>query len=283
MGTENEAEEEEEEEQAAAGDDASGDAEGEEDDSDFDADALAARAVKAAEASKSRRRELPELSLDVGLGDEHLYLTSSTQSAVPAFDTTAAPRVSRLSSSDFGAGAEAEPPAASSSGAREVRGAPVRPVNDKALRKKERKAEREAKLDKWFGLRRRKLTPELEKELKAIKLRANFDPKRFYKGQDSQELPKYFAIATEVGGGMQAASFHADTREVRANSGRSFLDEIMRDSKAQEWTWKRAGEVSRRANASLKSGHGSANPKARKNAKATHRGLNWRKQKKHGR
>ena len=34
------------------------------------------------------------------------------------------------------------------------------------------------KLDKWFGLPKHKMTPELEKELKALRLRANFDPKR---------------------------------------------------------------------------------------------------------
>lgn len=54
---------------------------------------------------------------------------------------------------------------------------------------------------------------------------------RFYKANDSQELPKYFTIATEVGGGMAAAGLHSRTPEVTAHSGRSFLDTILRDQK----------------------------------------------------
>ena len=54
---------------------------------------------------------------------------------------------------------------------------------------------------------------------------------RFYKANDSQELPKYFTIATEVGGGMAATGLHTKTPEVKAHSGRSFLDSIIRDQK----------------------------------------------------
>eukprot|EP00971_Amphidinium_carterae_P204213 4052377-Amphidinium_carterae.1 len=59
----------------------------------------------------------------------------------------------------------------------EVRGEKVRPVDDAKLKKQERKKEREEKLDGWFGMTKRKMTPELEKELQAVQLRGYFDSK----------------------------------------------------------------------------------------------------------
>lgn len=118
------------------------------------------------------------------------------------------------------------------------------------------------------------MTPELEKELRAIKLRANFDPKRFYKANDDSKLPKYFTVATEVGGGMRAAGYEDNRREVTATSGRSFLSEVLRDEKAQEWTAKKAWEVRSRDIASLNSGHG--NPRKPRSG-----GANWKRLKRH--
>ena len=45
-----------------------------------------------------------------------------------------------------------------------------------------------------FSLPKQDLTPELAAELKAIRLRAYMDPKRFYKGNDTNELPTHFHI-----------------------------------------------------------------------------------------
>ena len=42
------------------------------------------------------------------------------------------------------------------------------------------------------------MTDELKNDLKAIKFRNQIFPKRFYKGNDSENLPKYFQIGTVV-------------------------------------------------------------------------------------
>lgn len=277
-GDEGEDEEEEEDDEDAK--DAEESASGEdEDDGAFDFDSIAESAVQAAEASQKRRRRHREyeLSLDIGLSSDHLYLAPGLKGQ-KSFDTAAAPGVSRLDCADFEQGSEPSALSLPRRRGREVRGTEPRPVNDKTLRKKEAKNEREARLDKWFGLRRRTLTPELEAELRAIKLRANFDPKRFYKAHDSKELPKYFTIASEVGGGLAPVGLHTRTKEVHAHSGRSFLSEVLRNDKAQEWTRKRQLEVESRGQASFKSGHGTSRAKKAK-ATGTHRGGGWKKQK----
>jgi len=252
------------------------------DDCDFNFDTVAQKAVSAiqhgsgaASSSSMAGRELRELGLDVGLSSEQLYLTGA---AGDAFDTTAPPGICTLGIGDYRSGAGPAVPVASVS-SRDVRGAPVRPVHDKRLREKEGRIRREEKLSKWFGLPKRKLTPEMEQELQVLKLRSSFDPKRFYKANDSKALPTHFVMATEVGGGRVSAGLAA-APEVRWNSGRSFLDTVLRDAKSQEWTWKKHGEVNVRGHAAFNSGHGKAGNKGRKGLKSTKRGGSWKKNRK---
>jgi hypothetical protein len=70
----------------------------------------------------------------------------------------------------------------------------------------------------WFGLGAPQMTPELKRDLRLLKLRGAFDPKRFYKSADTSKLPTHFAIGTVV---ESAADFYAarlakSERKVRA-------------------------------------------------------------------
>merc|ERR1712232_815877 len=143
----------------------------------------------------------------------------------------------------------------------------AQPVDGSKLRREAERKRKDESLDKWFGMKKAKMTPELEKELKALKLRAHIDPKRFYKGNDSKELPKYFAVATEVGGGMAATGYEAPQQSRRV---RSFIDSVLRDQKSMEWTGTRDQEVMNRGQAASKSGHG------KRGGKSTNRGGAWK-------
>lgn len=246
--------------------------EDDEDDEEFDFDSIADQAARAAELSAARASlDMSELGIDVGLGPEQLYVSGRG-----AFDTSAPPGLSRLDPRDFPeSGLAAPAPEQQAALAREVRGAPARPLDDRVAQRKEARKRSKEQLEGWFGLKRQNLTPEVEKELKAIKLRANFDPKRFYKANDSKELPKYFTFATEIGGGM-APTGEAAPQQAR---GRTFLDSVLRDDKAQEWTRKKHSEVGARGNASVHSGHGKAQ-QGKKGAGTGRRGAAWKKTKK---
>lgn len=250
-------------------------------DVDFNFDTVAQQAVSAAKSSGSitasmSSRGLRELGLNVGLSAEQLYL--SGPEAESAFDTSAVPGLCTLRVQDFVNGGGPAAPEARGR-AKDFRAEPIRPVHDKHLREKEAKAKKEESLDKWFGMPKRTLTPEMERELQVLKLRGSIDAKRFYKANDSKALPTHFQMATEIGGGMAAAGLTA-APEVHWNSGRSFLDSILRDQKAHEWTTKKHGEVGARGHAAYNSGHGKAGPKGRKNLKSTKRGGAWKKGKK---
>lgn len=249
--------------------------ESEESDDDFDFDAIVDKAVEAAGLTGTKAREPMELSLNVGLDASRLYMKPTVRTVngkvSASFDTTSAPGKYQLRPEDIAVGLAPEAPAARPDGEREVRGVQPRPVDDKKIRNAEQKKLKEDRLDKWFGLKRQQLTPELEQELKAIKMRANVDPKRFYKGNDSKELPKYFCIATEVGGGLRAAGERASGNgKVK---GKSFLNSLLQDEKVTEWTSKRQQEVGARGQAAANGGHG------KRFGKSTKRGGTWKKTK----
>jgi len=50
---------------------------------------------------------------------------------------------------------------------------------------------------KWFNLPATEITPEIEQDLKLLKLRNVLDRKRHYKKNDSKALPKYFQVSLE--------------------------------------------------------------------------------------
>lgn len=49
------------------------------------------------------------------------------------------------------------------------------------------------------GLGAPEITPDLKRDLRLLKLRGAFDPKRFYKTNDTSKLPTHFAVG---GGGL---------------------------------------------------------------------------------
>lgn len=232
-------------------------------DVEFDIDVIADQAVLQNGATANATEEIKELGLDVGLDSSALYMTSAEGLKDSCFDTAAVPGRWRARVDDFakGCGPESIAPAGASKPSREVRGAKVRPTDDSKMRRKEAKEQREAKLDEWYGLPKHKMTPEIEKELRALKNRAFLDPKRFYKANDSKELPKYFTFATEVGGGMAATGERPTVHEPHPLSGKSFISQALGDETAYTFGEKKRVDAMAKAAASKRSGHGSGRPK----------------------
>ena len=77
----------------------------------------------------------------------------------------------------------------------------------------------------WFDLPAAEYTPELKRDMRTLKLRGAFDPKRFYKNADTRKLPTHFSIGTVVEG---AQDFHS-ARLTKKEKGRTFAEEIAKD------------------------------------------------------
>ena len=128
--------------------------------------------------------------------------------------------------------------------------------NDKTkVRRELRKMERKTAGKGWFDMKAVEYTPELRREMRMLKLRGAYDPKRFYKNADTSRLPTHFQVGTVVGG---AADFYS-ARLAKKDQKRTLAEEIMHDkdiehvrrhrfAKIQE---KNAGNMGRKAKRKL--------------------------------
>ncbi|KAH1166430.1 deoxynucleotidyltransferase terminal-interacting protein 2 [Mauremys mutica] len=106
--------------------------------------------------------------------------------------------------------------------------------------KKQRKAEREKTTgDGWFGMKAPEMTNELKNDLKALKMRASVDPKRFYKKNDRDGLPKYFQVGTVVDTPIDF--YHA--RIPKKQRKRTIVEELLADSEFRRYNKRKYQEI----------------------------------------
>jgi len=144
----------------------------------------------------------------------------------------------------------------------------VAPMDKTKVRREMKKMERKTAGKGWFDMKAVEYTPELRREMRMLKLRGAYDPKRFYKNADTTRLPTHFQIGTVIGG---AADFYS-ARLAKKDQKQSLAEEILHDkdiervrknrfAKIQE---KNAGNMGRKAKRRLGGrdrGKGSKKPK----------------------
>ncbi|XP_050973248.1 deoxynucleotidyltransferase terminal-interacting protein 2 isoform X2 [Labeo rohita] len=106
--------------------------------------------------------------------------------------------------------------------------------------KLKRKAEREKTTgDGWFNMRAPELTEELKNDLKALKMRSAMDPKRFYKKNDREGLPKYFQVGTVVDNPVDFYS----SRIPKKQRKRTIVEELLADAEFRSYNKKKYHEI----------------------------------------
>ncbi|KFZ63160.1 Deoxynucleotidyltransferase terminal-interacting protein 2, partial [Podiceps cristatus] len=106
--------------------------------------------------------------------------------------------------------------------------------------KKQRRAEREKTTgDGWFGMKAPEMTSELKNDLKVLKMRASLDPKRFYKKNDRDGLPKYFQVGTVVDSPIDF--YHS--RIPKKQRKRTIVEELLADSEFRRYNKKKYQEI----------------------------------------
>ncbi|KFQ74205.1 Deoxynucleotidyltransferase terminal-interacting protein 2, partial [Phoenicopterus ruber ruber] len=106
--------------------------------------------------------------------------------------------------------------------------------------KKQRRAEREKTTgDGWFGMKAPEITSELKNDLKVLKMRASLDPKRFYKKNDRDGLPKYFQVGTVVDSPIDF--YHS--RIPKKQRKRTIVEELLADSEFRRYNKKKYQEI----------------------------------------
>jgi len=99
------------------------------------------------------------------------------------------------------------------------------PADPTKINREIRKNERQTAGKGWFDMKAVEYTPELRREMRMLKLRGAYDPKRFYKNADTTKLPTHFQIGTVVGG---AADFYS-ARLAKRDQKQTLAEEILHD------------------------------------------------------
>ncbi|XP_053247638.1 LOW QUALITY PROTEIN: deoxynucleotidyltransferase terminal-interacting protein 2 [Podarcis raffonei] len=106
--------------------------------------------------------------------------------------------------------------------------------------KKQRRAEREKTTGNgWFGMKAPEMTDELKNDLKALKMRAAIDPKRFYKKNDREGVPKYFQVGTVVDSPIDF--YHA--RIPKKERKKNIVEELLADSEFRRYNKRKYQDI----------------------------------------
>lgn len=95
----------------------------------------------------------------------------------------------------------------------------------------------------WFHMPKAEMTPELEKDVRLIRMRSALDPKRHYKNGPVL-ASKYFQVGTIVAG---ADEFYSAARLSRKQQGTTVLDTLMKDGDKRAY-FKKKFTASQQAN-----------------------------------
>ncbi|XP_034356880.1 deoxynucleotidyltransferase terminal-interacting protein 2 [Arvicanthis niloticus] len=107
------------------------------------------------------------------------------------------------------------------------------------LQKRRRKERQKTAGNGWFGMKAPELTDELKNDLKALKMRASMDPKRFYKKNDRDGFPKYFQVGTIVD---NPADFY-HSRIPKKQRKKTIVEELLADSEFRRFNRRKYSEI----------------------------------------
>ncbi|XP_023540909.1 rRNA-processing protein fcf2-like [Cucurbita pepo subsp. pepo] len=117
----------------------------------------------------------------------------------------------------------------------------VPPNNPKKLNNLLRKQVSDTAGRSWFDMAAQTMTPEVEEDLRLLKLRSVIDPKRHYKKGDSKSktLPKYFQVGTVVESSLDFFSGRLTKKERKA----TLADELLSDQALTQYRKRKVQEI----------------------------------------
>lgn len=83
----------------------------------------------------------------------------------------------------------------------------------------------------WFNMRATERSPEVERDLRLLAMRAALDPKQHYRRGERIGQSKYFQLGTVV---ADSTGFYADRLTKKQRAG-TMLDTLMRDTERQQY------------------------------------------------
>ncbi|XP_018806205.1 rRNA-processing protein fcf2-like [Juglans regia] len=120
----------------------------------------------------------------------------------------------------------------------------VPPNDPRKLNNLMRKQLKDTTSKSWYEMPAQTITPEIEKDLRLLKLRSAIDPKRHYKKGDSKSktLPKYFQLGTVV----ESASDFFTGRLTKKQRKATIADELLSDHTLAKYRKRKVQEIEKK-------------------------------------
>ena len=116
----------------------------------------------------------------------------------------------------------------------------IKPLDSSKLHREAKKLGANQSAGKsWFSMPAVEYTPELRRDMRLLKLRGAYDPKRFYKTDDTSKLPKHFQVGTVVQG---AQDFYS-SRLTKKERKRTLTEEVFADAEIKKLRKKRFAKI----------------------------------------
>ena len=112
-------------------------------------------------------------------------------------------------------------------------------IGKKKLKKLKKEERDKTKGKDWYNMTAPELTEETQRDLELIQMRHVLDPKRHYKKNNSDTLPKYFQIGTVVD---NAADFYTD-RVAKKDRKQTMVDELLADAEFKKYQKRKYVEI----------------------------------------
>lgn len=91
----------------------------------------------------------------------------------------------------------------------------------------------------WFNMRAPQITPEIKHDLEVLRMRSVLNPKRFYKKNDTDALPKYFHIGKIIDSPVDYYSSRLTKKERK----KTVVDELMADAQFKKYNKQKYKEI----------------------------------------
>mmetsp|Transcript_29185 Transcript_29185/g.28920 ORF Transcript_29185/g.28920 Transcript_29185/m.28920 type:complete len:207 (+) Transcript_29185:21-641(+) len=126
--------------------------------------------------------------------------------------------------------------------------------------KKKKKTQDDTAGPKWFNMKAPIMTPEIQQDLEAIRLRRHLDPKHHYKRNDIKELPKFFQIGTVISAPDEPKSQKIDKEKRR----KPLVEQLLAQDNELKFSKKKWEQVMKSKPKKHKKSHGSKSYKKKK-------------------
>ena len=111
-------------------------------------------------------------------------------------------------------------------------------LGKRALARQKQQERSKTKGSDWFDMKAPEVTEEVKRDLEVLQMRNAIDPKKFYKKNDRNVLPKFFQIGQYIDGPLDR-----NTSNEKKSKKKSLVDELMADAEFKKYNKRKYTEI----------------------------------------